>query len=173
MRIKEKSGMGIGILFFCLLLNFSYATAQQSPWIYTSEEKGGIEKNKLNIDKTPWLYLRLPYAGRTSTTFWWTNSNANTYGSYKTTPKSNTETEFWHNFNDFDFIDEADEIKTWSDVKRIGTWDLSATYSAPGKPSGTYGYTFNIVPEPISSVLFMLGGATLGLKIYRTRKKRA
>lgn len=65
------------------------------------------------------------------------------------------------------------KLSNWDSVAKPGEWTVDASYAAVGwcvLKKGCEKMTFNYAPEPISSALFLLGGAAFG--IGRIRKLR-
>jgi len=60
----------------------------------------------------------------------------------------------------------------WSTVaKTPGTWTVEGWYKSAGIPNYTSDtVTFKYAPEPVSTTLFLLGGATLAVRRIRRKK---
>lgn len=63
----------------------------------------------------------------------------------------------------------------WNDIKQVGDWTAKVSWSAnvDGEWTSNYSRTanFTVTPEPVSSLLFLIGGISLAGFGYRRRKK--
>jgi len=59
----------------------------------------------------------------------------------------------------------------WDTIKQSGNWKVEGWGDTQTLPHQTA--LFSLVPEPISTTLFLLGGGVLGLHMYRRKKKAA
>lgn len=155
---------------FALPIDFDYQ-------IYTVGDKfETTEKSVFGWDEKPWLYIKLPdigYEFDKTKSFWWDPKGVNDV-SHKN--KSNiikredSDNEMWLSFKDI----------TWfNKLREVGEWEIKAN-SKLFFPSNPYidNITINglarctVNPEPVSSVLFLLGGGALAIA-GRFRRKKA
>lgn len=128
------------------------------PDMYTAKNQYGPRVSTFDLNATPWLYLIEEKPGNNSTSFLWQNTTNNDI--YNFTKNANGAT--WYNFNDFN----------WGTIKAKGDWNITATYTKSGD-TYTQNHSFTVTPEPISSILFLLGGAGLALRQYKKRKNNS
>ena len=67
-----------------------------------------------------------------------------------------------------------DSLDNWDSYKKVGEWKVKTTWWNPTLWSGKEGWgrhkvNFTVTPEPVSSVLFLIGGAFLATFRYRKR----
>jgi hypothetical protein len=115
-------------------------------------------------NQSPWLHFESPSSLFTYTVSWW-----NFTGDSLKTPSleiTSGTTSVWSGFSNF-----AD----WSAIRKAGNWTVRADYSTAGGAgtTGEIAFKVNAVPEPISSALFLLGGATLAVRQYRKKGKKS
>ncbi len=73
------------------------------------------------------------------------------------------------------FLDIWNSLDDWDNYARVGdwrtviSWENDVLLSKGGWGSQTVNFTVN--PEPVSSVLFLIGGATLAVRHYRKKRK--
>ena len=63
-------------------------------------------------------------------------------------------------------------LDNWDNIKEAGSWDVHGQelfYDT----TGPYDTSFTVVPEPISSILFVAGGTFLAGRRYKKRMKKA
>lgn len=126
--------------------------------IYMTDSSGSfISQTIFDWGDTPWLYLKLPESGLNVTQSNWKDPDSNYYfiGS-----DPGTEQEIWLSLND------------WDSIKRTGLWEAEAVYSYASGSFSSGSTSFTVSPEPISSILFVTGGATLAVRHYRKKKKK-
>lgn len=125
------------------------------------------EVSEFNLGETPYIYIDLPAAPdgwfvSTVETDWYLG--ADLMGEKNKTYRTD---EYWLTLDSYDWYNESN----------VGTWDVDVLFkymkygsSTPlSSGSGSTPFTMSAVPEPISTVLFLLGGATLAAR--RLRKK--
>lgn len=111
------------------------------------------EKTIFDLNEIPWLYIDLK-KGDTEFEGWW-KPLPGTDSDQKEISALGPEGEIiWKALTDWSWVTPA----------TVGDYIVHAK---------GYGNTsFTVTPEPISSVLFLLGGATLGLGFYRRKRKK-
>ncbi len=82
----------------------------------------------------------------------------------------------WHELGSIDYaITEKwisfDQLSGWETIKALGDWTIryAETYHAGQHEYYIGGEQFTVVPEPISSTLFLIGGAALGFRRFRKK----
>lgn len=116
-----------------------------------------------NWDETPWLYFQVPIKDPEDinvTMSWWQDPVGEEYKVKERTPDT---IDIWHS------------LDNWDKVRVLGDWNVRAKYTARGGDDTNTtgeGYTsFKVVPEPISSILFLTGGATLVARHYWKKRQ--
>lgn len=112
-----------------------------------------------DISKTPYLYVRLSSAADVSLFSFWGNSG-DMHATFTSNPSTGSQQDF--------FLTPAD----WSTVKSTGNWDVFGQYiTQQGEICPDCAYTsFVVTPEPMSMVLYGMGGLPLALRFVRRRK---
>ena len=64
-------------------------------------------------------------------------------------------------------------LADWNSAKKMGLWTVDAKYSKSKSNSDTANTSFTVTPEPISSILFLTGGATLGFRRFWKKRMSA
>lgn len=128
--------------------------------IYMTDHYGGTdERSTFGWDDKPWLYLKLPAAGVAETNSTWTDP----LGADSLTDENVSGLiEVWLGFDN------------WNEIRRAGLWHVNATYDFlyTSDPSGSGACTFTVTPEPVSSVLFLLGAGVLGAGLKKRSGKK-
>ena len=141
--------------------------------IYTVATSGDTTaKDTFDIDgPAPYLYLRIPSTGiiftnNETVSFWFPPGETTTNIDYGTGPV--TATEVWHPFPE-----------NWAANATPGLWTVEAQWTYQVVPpegfenlaQGSGSTTFTVTPEPVSSILFLVGGAGLVTRRYLKAKK--
>ena len=146
MKIKKTIVRSIVILMFLII---PIGSAYACDGSFTITDELGIDKLNFGFDETPWLKINLNSTDA-GITGWWKqqcstghdiSENNITMGSTITRPLTK-----WN----------------WPTSAEAGTYQVKL-----------YGYaaqSFTVTPEPVSSILFLIGGASL--VGFRRRKKK-
>ncbi|MCK4851520.1 MAG: PEP-CTERM sorting domain-containing protein [Candidatus Omnitrophica bacterium] len=143
-------------------------------------DSGGTHQGSFGYNELPYLKLTFPDASGEVTLNWWdTPDLGSDYEYWATLSSSGTDT-LVTSFDDIPFKNLSGDTFTWRNtyptIRAYGTWNIKACYYPSGSScSGTEATTsFNIVPEPVSSALFLIGGMTfVAARRRRNRRVRA
>ncbi len=73
------------------------------------------------------------------------------------------------------FLDIWNSLDDWDNYARVGDWRLVMSWENDVLCDvggwGSHTFNFTVTPEPVSSVLFLIGGATLAVRVYRKKRK--
>ena len=167
--MNKKLFMGLAVLVFSLALVAGTAFAAGSggktidiSTIYMVDSEGSTTQQDIcGWNDTPWLYFELPSdAGSNNIVAesWWYDADDVLQGhlvSYDTST-------IWQTLGD------------WDNVKSLDGWTVTAKYTATGPNTNGAGSTgFTVTPEPISTILFLTGGATLGIRRFWKKRMSA
>lgn len=156
---KKMRVLVISIFFIALFTNSVNAVPlpfEDFEEIYMTDDIGSFEeKSFYEWDETPYLYLRLPEGGPNYAGTWWEDP----YSNYYFTGGTGFGQDIWFS------------LDTWTDVQEKGMWNINAFYMVAGGPIGT-GTTDFTVPEPMTLILFTLGGGGILASKFLLRKKR-
>ena len=151
------------VLFSVFVLANSAFAVQPSFYIHMTYNDGNTEDvvTTFGWEQQPYLYIHLPSEARTYTISWWDPPGGELfYDCFKVTIG---EDEVWHTLGDW--FDDPDGSR------QLGLWNVRADYSS-FTGSGSDTTSFTVTPEPLSSVLFLIGGISLaafGRKKLRRR----
>ncbi|OGT21860.1 MAG: hypothetical protein A3C55_02665 [Gammaproteobacteria bacterium RIFCSPHIGHO2_02_FULL_42_13] len=164
---KKAAIVGLLVILFVAAMNCTYADFTN---IFTVDSNlSTTPKSTFNLNETPWLYLELPSTDFNVTASVWSDPDANPF-SVLGISGSNT---YWFSLDSGK--DASGNPVTWNSVKKIGLWNISAGYLYPFSQNGDYAgkgsTSFEVVPEPVSTALFILGGATLAVRHLRKGRK--
>ncbi|GEM_PF-1614850 len=143
--------------------------------IYTVGSSGSTaEKTTFSWTEVPWLYFELPSGAgdRNIVTQSWWKDPGNTLQGYIYSSEADGTLRVWHSLGN---------VK-WDQVKTEGQWTIVAQYDATSQNTtgkGTTNFTVTgpppppppVIPEPVSSILFLAGAATLGIRRYLNKKR--
>ena len=153
--------IGFAVILFSIfaLANSAFAVgAGTFDKIYMTDADGSTTpKDSFGWDEQPWLYLRLLEPGFNLTLSFWKNPDNKKYFDIDV----DWDQDIWHT------------LKYWDDIKELGEWHVSAMYFQPGSNDwiGRGSADFTVTPEPVSSVLFLVGGISLAATRLKRRKK--
>ena len=68
-----------------------------------------------------------------------------------------------------------DSLNNWDSIKKSGDWHVVTQWFNPDNGtgrggSGTQAFTFTVTPEPVSTLLFLVGAAPIALRLSRKTK---
>lgn len=159
MAKKLITGLAVILFSMVVLVNSPFADFEQ---IYMTDADGSTtSKTIFDWDETPWLYLRLPQSGLNVTGALWQDPDSRYYFTYS---GRDTAQDIWLT------------LHNWNDVKKLDLWNVKAVYLYPHNPSDRIGWgstSFTVTPEPISFILFLVGGATLAARRYYKRRRES
>jgi hypothetical protein len=174
--MKKKSSIRLLLVIFSIILTSgllanSASAISSGPFeaIYMVDSQySTVEKDVFNYtDPSPWVYLKIPeaHAFNLSLTFY-TSPTGDDYWTYDL---NNTGNEIWISL-DSGYYGLSTAID-WVDIVEIGDWNVTAKYAGCIPNCDLYyGSTgFTVVPEPVSSMLFIVGAATLGFRRFRKK----
>ncbi|MFH1691848.1 MAG: PEP-CTERM sorting domain-containing protein [Candidatus Omnitrophota bacterium] len=141
--------------------------------IYTVASNGSqAQKTEFNLGQKPWLFLELPdgleYDLIRTVVVWGEDGSA-----YTARPNTDpffgpTDRKIWTTIND----------TTWASIQAGGSWSASPITILVkdcdlNLVTGSTNFTVNstVVPEPISTSLFLLGAGVIGLRRRRKTSK--
>ncbi|NTV30088.1 MAG: hypothetical protein HGA80_08425 [Candidatus Omnitrophica bacterium] len=120
------------------------------------------EKTSYDLSETPYLYVHLSSAMDVNLmTFWGNFDDGHNTATF--TPSTGSGQDF--------FLTPTD----WTTQKSLGNWDVFGSYKTQQNiPCDTCGTTsFVVTPEPMSMVLYGMGGLPLAAHFLRRRKQIA
>ncbi len=130
--------------------------------IYTVAEGFGDEvlQDTFSLDETPYLFVE--FADALDSDFIhgdYYPQSGDFLGSTSVTDIG-ISTKFWFNLED------------WDSNKSQGIWQIDTDLSFGETAGHSAPTSFTVTPEPISTALFLIGGAPIALSLYRRRKFR-
>ncbi|MBI5056674.1 MAG: hypothetical protein HZB61_08675 [Nitrospirae bacterium] len=152
-------------LIICLILialtnNLNASTCPTCPGTgpYTADSYGTL-RSEFTPDEIPYLYWKLPSSNISNIVSWWALDGTTTFYSKEMLNTSG-----------------SDEIMlsldNWNSINpKVGTWTINAFYSAPGENT-ICANSFTVTPEPVSSILFISGGAVFAVNRCLKRRKK-
>jgi hypothetical protein len=151
--------------------NFAHATASPYAEAYAvGTNSSTTPQSSFTLNEQPYIYVQFyngtPPAGSLNnemTFSTWQTPNGTSLTPIETTSSSN---QLWISFSP----------SVWNNVKQVGTWDTTQlSFSGPGAPASFFeqaSFKVNIVaaPEPVGTVLFLVGAFIMGISILRRNK---
>jgi len=171
---KKLLALSAAVLFVFVSAVSAQAVTDEFKMYMTKDSTTNVEKtDAYGWGNLPYLYIHIPnlHVLDHENTSWFATSFATTnYTDDFDIAKNDTTSAIYR--------DLWLTPKNWfnPDVRIAGDWKVQArVYSQGTKPilEGAGCRPFKVVPEPISSALFLLGGATLAVVQYRRKHKKA
>ena len=164
MQSRKFTGTVVFLFFTIILTNSAFATYFATfDEMYMTGGNGSYEsKTEFGWTETPWLYLKLPETGLNLTGAVWESPDQD----YYLTGDIGYGDEIWLSLGSY-----------WDEIKTAGEWEIKAGFVRPfSSPQAGFGSTsFSVAlphaPEPVSSILFITGAATLGFRRYCRKRK--
>ncbi|GEM_PF-3823009 len=117
----------------------------------------------------PYLHMHFPSDTQSFIAEWWT-SPSSTMSDYFIVSLPQAAGDTYTSFKSLVFTDLNGINKNWSEIEEVGLWTMTATYwKGSAQISSSSEFRISAVPEPVSSVLFLLGGT--GLVAFRRMRK--
>lgn len=156
-----KKLMFVVVLMLGVLMATSAFAVEPSFSVYTTDSQGNPD-NEFGFNETPFLQINFPSTDWNVTIGWWTPRNGG-----ETYLAANVFSGVFQDnvsFGDLAFRKQGtDTIFSWDAIKDYGWWDINATYNKFDGSVMTSNSAFNVVPEPVSSALFLIGGGAIAL----------
>jgi hypothetical protein len=162
-------------VFFLLIVpraSAALAPFEEFKMVLSNDPLNPLSRSQVDtfgLDQTPYLYLKLPENTQPLNAFLesfrnldWSLSlwEPESGGQSGATLAIGSDTEYWLS------------PSNWDSIKKVGSWDVQGTYHYfLGGLHGKGQTLFSVAPEPISSILFLFGGAPLATAYIRKRKR--
>lgn len=133
-----------------------------------------VEKTVFSFDETPFLYLKLPQTGDVFTgTFWSDPDSLSFFSSTQQTSSPLTTTVVGSDPTLISGLERWLSLANWDSIKKAGTWEVASNYFYTNGATGTglASFAVTVTPEPVSMMLFFVGGAPMAVSLYRKHKK--
>lgn len=125
-----------------------------------------VAQNSFGWNETPWLHLHISEQDASwyvSGTFWQGPNSE-----YFFTGSNGVSEDIWLSLDSG--LDSSNNPVSWDTVKQLGDWTVDGTYVVvPNFRTGNYSTSYTVTPEPISCVLFLLGGGSLAFSRFKKR----
>jgi len=173
-RILITLARGIFCLYFAnnVFAEVEYSWDEVYGRFFKLENSAGTEKYEFGLNEIPWVNIFIPkeYFGGDSHYLLsiigerWYKDGRRMQGSFS----------FWHGGDDRDFT-LHEPFKNWDRIKGASdNWTYNWALICIGRP-GSYAFAhasadFSVTPEPLSSILFLVGAAPLAYFRYRKKK---
>jgi len=170
-RILITLAIGIFCLYFAnnVFAEVEYSWEEYTGGFFRLENSAGIEKYEFGLNETPWVNIFIPeeYFGGDS---YYLSVIGEAWDKDGTRMQSSFS--FWYGGDDGDFT-LHEPFKNWDRIKGVSdNWTYNWKLIRIGKPA-SYAYAsadFSVTPEPLSSILFLVGAAPLAYFRYRKKK---
>ncbi|MBI5665932.1 MAG: hypothetical protein HZC49_12730 [Nitrospirae bacterium] len=129
-------------------------------------------KTTFDWNDTPWIYVKLPTSGFYFEVNWMNSPTGDNYG----LSIMSSSQELWisaesgYGGNKFINAGTSAEVTWLNDMREEGDWNVMGSYLYANGASGSGSTTFTVTPEPISFILFLAGGAVLGVRRFLNNK---
>jgi len=155
--------LSVALLF--TVLASSNACADFSQFKMVGSAGSTVEKTTFDWNETPYLYVKLPRIGvYADINTDWLSPDTSIFESNKSVVLPGI----------LDSKSQWISLEDWNDVKQIGTWTVSGTYGyLLPCASGSGTASFVVTPEPVSLLLYGLGGLPIAAHLIRRRKTAA
>ncbi|MBN2097949.1 MAG: PEP-CTERM sorting domain-containing protein [Candidatus Omnitrophica bacterium] len=162
-----KKGILIGcvVLLFVIFSFTGQAFAIDTFYIHTTDGDQHTDTvDTFGWNETPWLRIHLPREFLNATASWW-QSPSSSYFFTGTGP--GTAPDLWLSLDSGQSA-SGDPVN-WASVRALGLWTINAAGYFADNDIYSGVTSFTVTPEPVSGLLFLLGG----LALVGARKKSA
>jgi hypothetical protein len=159
----------LAVLFFLILLPSGFAHADNFFSSYASFYTVGalnstVQQTNFNINQQPFLYIKYfdsdPHPSQLSQTNFFFVQNPSMANIFTFNNSTNTN-QTWFGFSS----------SFWNSVKTPGTWTITADSFNTSKPFlGSTNFKINAAPEPVGTILFLIGAFIMGTRILGRKK---
>ena len=162
----------ISLILFASTSNAFAKKLEPSLGPYMTDEGSTVKKDVFGWDEKPYVFIQFDVDELN------TNWPLFVRWKWKFMGKGHP---FWEFERVTDFSDNPlniwDSLDNWDSCKKVGKWRVETAWWSPtlynsGKEGlGRHKVNFTVTPEPVSSILFLVGGASLAATRLRRRKK--